>query len=211
MIKTRLDTQEEWFDFFPTETLAEGDTSRPLLIDIGCGLGHDTVNFKKHNDAKLHAKGAIIAQDLPQVIAEAKEKAANDPEYEGLELMPYSFFDKQPVTNGRTYYLRTVLHDWPDKSALQILGNVRSAMPSDARLLINENIISDEGDAPLFAVWMDTIMMVLFSAWERNKNQWLKLFDEAGFDLVKLWEPKQITVGGGFLFELKPKASLPSR
>ena len=80
------------------------------------------------------------------------------------------------------------------------------------RTIRSRTIISDEGDAPLFAVWMDTIMMVCFSAWERNKTQWLKLFDDAGFDLVKLWEPKQVTVGGGFVFELKHKeTSLPSR
>ena len=99
--------------------------------------------------------------------------------------MAYNFFESRPVRNARAYYLRTILHGWSDQFAMKILENVRVAMPPDARLLINEHVIADEG-ALLFAVWMDTVMMTMFSAWERNRAQWLKLFDDAGFELIHL-------------------------
>ena len=209
MVKTRLDTQEEWFDFFPVEKLGEGDASRPLLVDVGGGLGHDIAKFNKSHP-ELKGKGKLVLQDLPEVIEEAKTIAKTSSDYYGIEATAYDFFTPQPIKDARTYYLRTVLHDWPDQSALKILENVRTAMPSDARLLVNENVIAEE-DPPLFAVWMDMTMMVSFSAWERTNKQWLKLFDDAGFELVKQWEPSQVTVGGGILFELKPKAGLPIR
>ena len=77
--------------------------------------------------------------------------------------------------------MRTILHDWPNVSAL------RAAMAPDALLLVNEWIMPED-DGPLFAVWMDMQMMAMLG----TRSQWLKLFDDAGVQLRQVYD---ITLG----------------
>jgi len=90
------------------------------------------------------------------------------------------------VKGARAYYLRTVLHDWPDKQVLQILARVREAMTSDSLLLINEMILP-ESNVALSSATADLMMMVSFASLERTQQQFETLLDKAGLQLVKVW------------------------
>ncbi|KAL7651438.1 hypothetical protein ACMYSQ_011156 [Aspergillus niger] len=187
----------QWYDFYPWQerlSLATGDKAqetRVLLVDIGGGKGHDLQAFKQ----KKGPAGRLVLQDLPEVIQDIKEPLA-----EGVEAVSYSMFDVQPVRGAKAYYMRTVLHDWPDKQALQALHRVREAMADDSVLLINENTIPETG-APRFNASVDLIMMNMFSSLERTDKQWLSLLERAGFKIVKVWRSDDQGTGSNALFE----------
>ena len=66
--------------------------------------------------------GKLILQDLPVVIDDVKGLPS------GIEAMKHDFLKPQQVRNAQAYYLRTVLHDWPDKQARETLKDNRGAM-----------------------------------------------------------------------------------
>ena len=103
---SRLNRGKEWYEYYPVDKNSRAAGSEPLLVDVGGGLGHNLVVFKQ----KLHhLPRKLIVQDLPVVIDDVKELSP------GIEAMKHDFFKPQPVKNAKAYYLRPVLHDWPDK------------------------------------------------------------------------------------------------
>ena len=83
--------------------------------------------------------------------------------------------------------MRTVLHDWPDSNALEILINLKPGLKKGySKLLINETVIPDQG-AHWLSTALDMVMMVNFSATERTEQNWHTLLESAGFKIVKIW------------------------
>lgn len=192
---SRLDTGEEWFDFYPVGEKLQAVGDRPLLIDVGGGRGHDLMKF--------HAKfpelsGNLILQDIPVVVDAIKDLP---PE---IQAMKYDFFTPQPIKGAKAYYLRTVLHDWPDKQAQQILNNIKDAMGKDSILLINENVLP-ESNVPLYLAQLDLSMMAEFSSLDRTITQFRALLDTVGFEVVQIWTPSKPVPGSGMLFEAKKR------
>ena len=86
---------------------------------------------------------------------------------------------------ARAYYLRNILHDWPNDKCKEILENVKSGMTQDSVILIDEMVLSDRGSS-WRATQADLTMAVALSAMERSEAQWLTLFDEAGLHVRKI-------------------------
>ncbi|KAJ5403403.1 hypothetical protein N7509_003274 [Penicillium cosmopolitanum] len=176
----------DWFEFFPVaERLSNSNDSETLLVDIGGGQGEDLMKF--------HSKfptlpGQLILQDLPSVIEGARK--SKDLLSSGIKTEEYDFFETQPVRGARAYFMRTVLHDWPDKQAVSILGRVREAMGSESVLLISETLLPDSG-ALLPSVISDMQMMGSFASLERTEDQWRSLLDASGLKLVHVWLPDE--------------------
>ncbi|KAJ5927868.1 O-methyltransferase [Penicillium verhagenii] len=185
---------EQWYDIYPWEERLASDTDRVLLVDIGGGKGHDLMRFKE----KKNPTGRLVVQDLPEVIRDIQAPLA-----QGIETQSYSMFDPQPIRGAKAYYMRTVLHDWPDRQALQALQRIREAMAEDSVLLINENTIP-EISVPRFNASVDLIMMTMFSSLERTEKQWLSLLERAHFKVVKVWRADNQGVGSNALFEAVP-------
>ncbi|PVI08139.1 S-adenosyl-L-methionine-dependent methyltransferase [Periconia macrospinosa] len=193
MTISRQGRGEEWFDFYPVEEkLSAQSTDEILLVDIGGNIGHDVVAFKNRFP---NLPGKLIVEDLPNVVASA-------PLRDGIEAVGHNFFDPQPplLKNAKAYYLRTVLHDWPNKQAKTILEHIRNVMSKDSILLINENAIPDR-NVPLYQAQGDLAMMACFSALDRTEQQFAELLDSAGFDLVKVWRPEIVLPMSAVLFE----------
>ena len=55
-----------------------------------------------------------------------------------------------------------------------------------SKLLINENVIPDQG-AHWLSTALDLNMMANVSASERTEPQWRELLELAGFHIVKIW------------------------
>ena len=102
------------------------------------------------------------------------------------------------------YYLRTVLHDWPDAQARQILARIREAMAPESLLLINETLLP-ESNVALSSAQADLTVMVSFASLERTQAQFERLLNESGFDLVKVWMPQGFTASSA---ELASQATL---
>ena len=56
-----------------------------------------------------------------------------------------SFFESVP-SGGNTYLLKTVIHDWDDARAREILANCRRAMIAGGKLLIIERELPEIGE-----------------------------------------------------------------
>ncbi|KAJ5893759.1 hypothetical protein N7495_005450 [Penicillium taxi] len=171
-------TGKDWFEFFPTERLQISNESEPLVVDIGGGNGNDLKKLKTRFPC---LSGKLILQDLPAVIECARD-------LQGIEVQSHDFFQVQPVRNAKVYFMRTVLHDWPDKQGVQILRRIRDAMGRDSILLISELILPESG-VLLTSVLSDMQMMGTFSSLERTQEQWRALFEKADLQLVKVWLP----------------------
>ena len=189
---SRLRKGEDWYEYYPVlEKLRPESDTDPVLIDIGGGLGHGLVVLKERFPT---LRGRLILQDLPTVINDVKDLPV------GCEAMAHDFFMPQPIKGAKAYFLRFVLHDWPDKQAKEILRNIRDAMDKDSVLLINESTLP-ESNVSLWSAQIDFSMMALFSALDRTQKQFRELLESSGFELLKVWTPKVAVSGSGSLFE----------
>ncbi|PVI05885.1 putative sterigmatocystin 8-O-methyltransferase precursor [Periconia macrospinosa] len=187
---------QEWFEFYPVAeklTLADRDSTAILLVDIGGNVGYDLINFQRRFP---ELPGRLVFEDLPTIISSV------DTLPEGVEAVGHDFFQPQPSTirNAKAYYLRNILHDWPDKQSKQILENIRPLMGKDTVLLINENALPDD-NVGFYPAALDLIMMGVFASLDRTASQFEQLLDSAGFKLVATWRPKDYGPGSGTLFE----------
>ena len=188
---SRMDGGEEWFEFYPVDKRLRVAGVETLLVDVGGGLGHDVTALK----AKFpNIPGKLIVQDLPHVINQVKNLTL------GIKVMKHDFFSPQPVKGAKAYYLRSVLHEWPDKQVREILANIKAAMNKDSILLINENVLP-EANVPLYPAMLDLSMMAIFSSLGRTQSDFKELLVSAGFKLLKVWTPKVMLPGSRILFE----------
>ncbi|KAG6372999.1 S-adenosyl-L-methionine-dependent methyltransferase [Boletus reticuloceps] len=111
------------------------------VCDVGASIG--TVSLPL---AKMHPHLRITDQDLPEVLVQAKDVwAKNAPEVlqnNQVEFIPLNFLEGSPVKGQDVYYLRNIIHDWPDAEAIVIMRNVRSAMAPHSRLLIHDYMLT---------------------------------------------------------------------
>ncbi|KAJ1561231.1 hypothetical protein HK405_004538 [Cladochytrium tenue] len=122
-----IDFEVEFFQ------VGAGGADTPLFLDIGGGVGHQALALKTRYPGLV---GRVVLQDLPPVIELAK--GLEQPGFDGIEVMPHDIFTEQPVKGSRVYYLRNVLHDWPDHACIQILQNLNPALGPDSVVLVDE-------------------------------------------------------------------------
>jgi hypothetical protein len=186
--------QVDWFDFYPVEEkLTVASPSRALLVDVGGGIGHDIVAFQKRFPG---LQGRLVFQDWPTVIEAAKNIPA------GIEKVGHDFFQPLPeaIKGAKAYYLRMILHDWPDEQARIIIQQVKDAMSEDSVLLINENVLPAQG-ASLYQAELDMLMITCFSLRDRTEEQFKELLESEGMRLVSTYKPAVQRPGAGTLLE----------
>ncbi|KAI9372991.1 S-adenosyl-L-methionine-dependent methyltransferase [Aspergillus egyptiacus] len=166
-----------WVDHFPVlEQLggfSSGSTDRTLMVDIGGGFGQQSKALRSKWPS---LEGRIIVQDLPPTLAGAEPA-------DGVEFVAHDFFQPQPVQGARFYYLRHVLHDWPDNQCVEILQQIIPAMGPESQILIDEVVIPVTS-VPWQAAFMDLLMMESFASIERTRAEWEALMDKAGLKIV---------------------------
>ena len=108
------------------------------------------------------------------------------------------------VPGALNYYLRYVLHDWPDHIGHIILSQLRDAMvPGVSRILINEMVVPVRGEKGSFAAHGDINMMSLIAGVERTEPEWRNMIDKAGLEIEKIWTAD---VGSESLIEVRLKS-----
>jgi 6-hydroxytryprostatin B O-methyltransferase len=105
----------------------------------------------------------------------------------------HDFFLPQK-TPADGYLVKSVLHDWPDQSAVKILANLAAAMKPGNHLILFDIIFppeTDEEDQPIIPSQIkkvmcavDLQMLVLFNSRERTMKDWITLFKRASDRLV---------------------------
>ena len=180
-----------WVELYPFQEklLEDAELGRPLIVDLGGSFGHD---MKKLIDAATIPSAAkIIVQDLPGVI----EDASKLPAAPNISFMAHDFFTPQPETTrgARTYFLHSILHDYPDEECLKILDHIKAACkPGYSTLLINEAVIPSR-DAHPVATGLDLVVMSALSGRERSQEDWESLLGKAGFEIRAWWSDTAVS------------------
>ncbi|KAL9057267.1 MAG: hypothetical protein Q9162_002471 [Coniocarpon cinnabarinum] len=198
MAMSRAMRDSDWLNKFPVNEKLTTAQDQVSFADIGGGTGEDILAIREKYP---HVAGKMVLEELPQVIDSIAR-----PLPVGVEAIQYDMFTPQPVKSAKVYHLRSVLHDWPDKQALQILGRIREAMNRESTLLLHESTYPDENsahEAIATAAHVDLMMMLHFASLERTEEQWIQLLKEAGFALVKVWKPELPGSSSTVLFEAK--------
>jgi len=190
---------------FPWAELGPGAT----VCDVGGGIGAITMQL-----AKAHPHLQLKLQDLPDRIVQASTQVwpKECPEAireQRIEFKVIDFLAESPIKGCDVYLLKNIIHDWPDKSCVQILRGVRDAMKPSSRVLVQEFVlqhadrVADNSSAfkqapkpmlPNYGVGkirqynLDIDMMVMLNSQERRLEEFVQLGEEAGLRFEKLWD-----------------------
>ncbi|KAH9949723.1 S-adenosyl-L-methionine-dependent methyltransferase [Amylocystis lapponica] len=187
------------------------------VCDVGSGVGAFSVPL-----TQMYPHIKVTLQDLPETVGHAEEIwTASNPEAireKRVSFVPLDFFAKIPVPGQDVYYLRNIIHNWPDARAAIILRQVRKAMGPNSRLLIHDDVIqhlhrtedtpdSDLGvevaPEPLLPNFgagnrrmynMDLTMLILYNSRERTLRDFVRLGSVEGLRLEKVWDLAESSV-----------------
>ena len=197
--------QKTWLDVVPFEKEFCQDLKpdTPLFVDVGGGIGQQCLALKTRFP---NLPGRIILQEMPQTLPQVLP-------VDGMEKMAHDFWTLEPVqgkspsknrpnlihlfgmcermtkpvsfhAGARVYYLRNIMHDYPDEKCIIILQQIMKAMNSSSVIAIDDMILPNCG-ASWRAAALDMTMMASMAAMERTEKQWLALLDAAGLKMKK--------------------------
>lgn len=167
---------------YPGLATLRGWESASCVLDIGGGNGAVLCSILEANP---HLRGILF--DRPDVIGRAQRGGGA---IEGLgdrcEVAAGDFFGPGSLpTAADAHLLCSVLHDWEDDAAREILRRSSQALPEHGRLYICEMILPDRG-TPHPAHWSDLGMMVLLGGRERTADQYRVLIAEADMRVASI-------------------------
>jgi SAM-dependent methyltransferase len=170
-------------------TVAHGGETEPMLdaydfstfrkvVDVGGGNGLVLASI-----VRRHPSIQGILFDLPAVANRARSTVASTDVFDRIQIQGGDFFDGVPA-NADAYVLRHIIHDWEDQDAIAILRECQKAVIPDGRILVVEMVIPS-GNEPSFSKWLD-LMMLLVAGRERTKEEYSRLFSEAGLKMTRI-------------------------
>ena len=202
------DGRTNWLDFFPFEERVAKDfigvDNAVMLVDVGGACGHEIEAIKKRHPT---LPGRFVLQDLADTIKHALPVP-------GMDAIAHDFLTAQPIKGrlpeplnfqtlilisclgARAYYIRNVLHDWPDDKCRLILSHLAAAMTSGySKIILNELVLPNTG-CGIVGAQIDIAMMAELAATERTERQWLELLDSAELKAEKIWTdvPKEVII-----------------
>lgn len=182
-----------WHDVYPIEDrlLDSSNEVNPadiILVDIAGSQGADLIRFATSYMPNVKEQ-RLVLQDLPGII-ESVDRSQSLPET--IKTVSMDFFKQGPVSGARAYFMHSVLHDWADPEAVQILERMRPILKQNTpdgrkpKLLLNENVLPNKG-AKMQPAALDLMMAALNSSFERSEDQWRKLLDTAGYRINEIF------------------------
>jgi hypothetical protein len=150
------------------------------LIDIGGGQGHIVAAILQQHPA-LHR--ALL--DLPPTAEVARNFLAGQGLSPRCDVFAGDFFQSVPAGYD-AYMIKSVLHDWDDGQAVQILRHCRDAMPSHGRVLVIEIVVYPGQPMGHPHLMIDLEMMVTLGGKERTEHEFATLLRSAGLTLEKV-------------------------
>jgi hypothetical protein len=155
-------------------------TTFGTIVDIG---GADGTLLTSILATAPNARGVIFDRQRVRALAEQRVASA--------ELQPRciftngDFFAAVPG-GGDAYLLKYVLHDWDDDQVVTILRNVRHTARINARLLVIEPLLPQDGAPALETAIMDVAMLAVTGGHERTADEFATLYERAGFRLNRV-------------------------
>lgn len=146
------------------------------LVDVGGGLGTFLAAILQSHPL---LNGVVF--DQPHVLDGADDLLRKVGVADRCQIVGGSFFDAVP-TGGDGYLLKSILHDWLDDDAADILRTCRRAMGADATLLVVERVLGPPNEG-LETKLSDLNMLVMAGGRERSREEFAALFEAGGFTL----------------------------
>ncbi len=148
-----------------------------IVCDVGGGTGALVEQILERHD---EMRGIVF--DLPEVIGHARPP---DAVAGRLELVDGSFFESVPEAD--CYVLVSIVHDWDDDRAVEILECCRASLAKAGRILVVEATL-DPSRAPFIERHTDPMMLVLTGAGrERTREDFDALFGRARLEVRRTW------------------------
>lgn len=149
------------------------------VVDVGGGTGNMLATIFERYPIP---RGLLF--ERPRVVREAPTLLEERGVADRIACESGNFFEEVPE-GGDVYILSHILHDWSRRQSLRILRNCRAAMKPDARLLIVEMVLPEDGSSHL-GYELDIVMLALTGGRERTKPEYAGLLEEAGFRLERV-------------------------
>ncbi len=200
-----------WFSKHPEEAeyFYRANGAKSHIVNGAISQGFDFSCFKKitdvgggHGELMAAVTGAFpgvsgVVADLPEVVKRGRERM----KLAGSSIIfePCDFFESIPEGSD-LYIMSNILHDFNDKLAKKILGNLSSIMDMDQRLLVVEAIIP-EGNEFCVAKFLDLEVFLMGGGRERTIKEFEELFSASGFIITSITQ----TESGVSLIEVKKK------
>jgi demethylsterigmatocystin 6-O-methyltransferase len=181
-----LDGVQTWVSSYPVEKEVGGfnpPSDSALLVDIGGGFGQHSVMFKEKYP---QLPGRIVVQDIPSTLAHLPSSKPA-----GIDFEEYDFFTPQPICGAKFYYLRHIMHDWPDEDCIRILQQIIPAMGSESLILIDE-VVLPESKLPWQVSGMVVSMMACLGGIERSLEDWESLLGRAGLKMAHVFRYDEV-------------------
>ncbi|KAI0871506.1 sterigmatocystin 8-O-methyltransferase [Hypoxylon argillaceum] len=139
------------------------------VVDVGGSRGNVSIQL-----AKKFPELKVLVQDKEEVIQGAENDLPEEVK-DRVSFAVHDIFSPQTV-EADVYYLRWILHNWPDKALIPVLKH-------NTRIVIQESCLPEPGTVPLWKESRlraaDLSMTALFNARDRTANDWRALFSEA--------------------------------
>jgi hypothetical protein len=148
------------------------------IVDVG---GSQGVLLARLLAAAPSAAGVLF--DLPEVLDGAHEALVAIGQADRVELVAGNFFEQVPA-GGDLYLLKSILHDWDDDRALQILSNIHRACAPGATVAVIEGLLPSH-PAPSQVHLANLMMLVAHGGRERTLEDYADLLAHAGFRLER--------------------------
>ncbi|KAF5372438.1 hypothetical protein D9757_009921 [Collybiopsis confluens] len=183
-------------------------TNVSTLCDVGSGVGSFTLPL-----AKAFPSIKLTLLDRPETIEQAKShwksELPNAVSEGHVQFVPANFFESIPSADQDIYYLRNIVHNWPDADAAKILRNIRSVMGPRSRVLLHEYVLQNLNPAaksimgpetapsPLLpnygggvmrSHYQDIRMLFVYNAKERTFDEFIELGLSSGLKFEKYWD-----------------------
>jgi hypothetical protein len=143
------------------------------VVDVGGGTGMLLATLLERFP---HLRGTVF--ELPPVAARVRTAARLDAASGDI------FADLPPSADA--YIFSHVFHDWGDDACVNMLGNVRRAMPASARVLVYEIVAPPPNNRWSQDRISDLEMLALLAGRERTREEFAALFDRAGLRLSRI-------------------------
>jgi hypothetical protein len=150
------------------------------ICDVAGGTGTNLAEILVQNP---DLRGVLF--EIPEVLREAPEVLSSYGVADRVELVAGSMFESIPE-GCDLYMLQSIVHDWDDERCLEILGSIRKAMPSGARVLVLEMTVPEDR-SDHFAKLLDMAMLFFAGgARERTRTEFETLYTRAGFRVSRI-------------------------
>jgi hypothetical protein len=150
------------------------------LMDVGGGNG-----VLLSHILRTHTRLRGVLADLPHVLDRAQQRRFLANDLTARSSMQACDIFREVPSGCRAYMMKSVIHDWEDQRALEILVNCRRVVPADGVLLLVELDLS-EGNLASTGKLIDLVMLVMTGGKERTIEEYRELLASAGFRLNKV-------------------------